>query len=341
MLRPEHVMFFDPDDTKVKVFINRFRDVADTEGEAAVLQCLPKCLKGDARDSWYSWLPQEVKAKMRGSLNEWEYQLVREYKKSTAEAFTECKKIKHDFGNPDLPLGKYLRIKRAALYESGIMEESALINYARERLDTYLQRLIGVVDFESWEQWCTRVKQAEPAAMVAWKDSQRERAQASKQRFNRQNRPAPISSQPYQSRADFSPRQRRERGSPKTRYNARRDISSRDDSREQSTKEQPARYRKPLQSSQDAGNRAKPTQPRTRPDCTRPCRVVLKTGRKCGEWHWDDEHDSIVAHAVRQDYDELSEDGRVLTIDHDSDQEDLDRLRQMSVDDSGSESTND
>lgn len=91
-LRPGHTMPWDPKERSVGFFINRFIQVARTEGESEVLLVLPLCLRDDAID-WHSRLTPTVWTAMDMSLAEWERQLPKNFLPNQAEAAARAKQL--------------------------------------------------------------------------------------------------------------------------------------------------------------------------------------------------------------------------------------------------------
>lgn len=68
-LCPSDVLLWDPKELSPVFFMDRFRQVAETEGEREVLVVLPLCLKGDAI-GWHNGLSRDTKRIMNNSIDE-------------------------------------------------------------------------------------------------------------------------------------------------------------------------------------------------------------------------------------------------------------------------------
>jgi hypothetical protein len=106
--------------------VNRFKQVARTEGDSEVLIALSLCLRGDAIP-WHSDLPSATLAAMDDSLAEWEHQLLREFLPNQAEAAAQARQLRFKFDNAEeMPLSSYLRKKAQLLRDAGYMDEMAI-----------------------------------------------------------------------------------------------------------------------------------------------------------------------------------------------------------------------
>lgn len=77
-------MLFDPKTVDVKFFIRRIKIVAAQEGEGAVLDVLPFCLKGRSLE-WHTTLPEDVHDGLAISLQLWIRMLDQEFSKSESK----------------------------------------------------------------------------------------------------------------------------------------------------------------------------------------------------------------------------------------------------------------
>ena len=69
-LKPTNIIIWNPKEHSAAFFIDRFRDVAEIEGDVEVLYVLPRCLKGDVLE-WHTFLPPRIKSVINRDLNEW------------------------------------------------------------------------------------------------------------------------------------------------------------------------------------------------------------------------------------------------------------------------------
>ena len=173
-LKPTDLMIWDPKEHSASFFIDRFRDVADIEGDAEVLHILPRCLKGDALE-WHTFLPSSTKLIMNRDLAEWERQIWDEFKPNESAAAMEAKRLKFQFSTIDeIPLGTYLRKKAALLRDSGIRDDAAIIQMTWDGLDRRLRAIVPIKSGESWRDFQYRVREHESSASSEYRESLRE-----------------------------------------------------------------------------------------------------------------------------------------------------------------------
>lgn len=134
-------------------FVNRFRQVAYTQGEADVLITLPLCLKGDAM-LWYTDLPSETLKWMNNSLDKWEKQLKAEFLPNQGETAAKARKTRFRFESmADLSLTSYLRKKTQLLRDVGLTDELSIRFEIWQSLDPELISITPLKNNETLEQF--------------------------------------------------------------------------------------------------------------------------------------------------------------------------------------------
>jgi hypothetical protein len=166
-LKPEDVMLFDPKKISLVSFAKRIRQLSRSYGKEPVLNVIPLCLPGDARD-WNTHLSDRITDTMQESLTECIFQLEQHFKKSSFEARRETDKLKFRFAKEkDLSLREYVERKVMLLQEANIKEEDEIVTRVWENLDPVIMNTIRPEDL-SLDELTRRLFLQEVPARLAW-----------------------------------------------------------------------------------------------------------------------------------------------------------------------------
>jgi hypothetical protein len=247
-LKPDDIMLFDPKTVDVKFFIRRIKIVAAQEGEGAVLDTLPFCLKGRSLE-WHTTLPEDVHEDLATSLSLWIRMLDQEFSKDPIEARRGARRLRFSFNEAaEMSLADYLTKKINLLNAAGTFDVETLKSELWEGLDAKLAYIARPEIGESLETFRRRIRDAEPAARREWESSHRMQ----------------IAPRPYPR-----PQQRLEE-EPITKDRVQRLMSKWGSITDEKQKEGDT---KPLQPSQQDRMKAR--------------RAPLRPCRHCGASHWD------------------------------------------------------
>ena len=174
-LRPNDVMLYDPAETNVALFTRRCHQIAEREGERAVLRVLPMCLKGEVLE-WYTSLGAELRIKMNLSLAEWEKQMLQQYRPNRFDALREAEKLKFRFdcaGSPSL--NQYFTKKINLLENAGITDPADIVQHLHTGLDAQLALVTQFNDGSPVDEFIRLCRFREPAARRVWNTGRRTR----------------------------------------------------------------------------------------------------------------------------------------------------------------------
>lgn len=175
-LKPEEILFFDPADTKVNFFIRRYHQIANIEGEDAVLLTLPRCLKGAALE-WYTMRPADTIRRLDRSLREWDEQLTRQYQMPRMQARRAAEAFKFSFSKREtMPIATWLIKKTSMLHEAGVTEENDVVRYIYDGLEPLLQTACPIDEYgldNDVDAYSQTIKIQEPPCYRVWHDNMR------------------------------------------------------------------------------------------------------------------------------------------------------------------------
>jgi hypothetical protein len=187
-LKPDDVQLFDPKKMSVTSFTKRLRQMLRLYGEQSVLNVVPLCLRGDARD-WYTHLSDETTDAMQDSMDVCISQLERRFKKNAFEARTEAERLKFRFAKEkELSLREYVERKIMLLREANITEEQEMITRVWEKLDPTLMNVVRPEGL-SLDSFTERLFLQEVPARLAWSQYNRNSTTAPARHSTRAARP--------------------------------------------------------------------------------------------------------------------------------------------------------
>ena len=170
-LLPVDVMLFDPAEGNVAFFTRRFRQIADLEGDRAVIRVLPMCLKGEALE-WYTALDLESRTKMNRDITEWEAQLLQQYRPNTVDALKEAERLKFRFDQTNaLSLNQYFTKKVNLLEDAGITDQVNVVRHLHAGLDAQLALVTRFERETTVAEFIRSCRFHEPAARRVWLDA--------------------------------------------------------------------------------------------------------------------------------------------------------------------------
>ncbi|KAJ5558126.1 retrotransposon polyprotein [Penicillium sp. DV-2018c] len=171
-LKPEDVQLFDPKTVSVTSFTKRLRQMSRLYGEQSVLNVVPLCLRGDARD-WYTHLSDETTDAMQESMQVCIQKLERRFKKNPFEARTEADRLKFRYAKEkELGLREYVEKKIMLLREANITDEQEIVIRVWEKLDPVLMNVVRP-EGKSLDSFTDRVFLQEVPARLAWNQNNR------------------------------------------------------------------------------------------------------------------------------------------------------------------------
>ena len=168
-LQPGDIMNFDPAELNVAFFIRRCEQIAEMEGERAVLRVLPRCLKGEALE-WYTSLASDLRTRMNHGLSEWSNQLLRQFQVNRFDALRDAEKLRFRFDCSDtLSLSRYFIKKVNLLKNAGITDLASIVQHLHTGLNAHLA-LVTQYNKENTivEGFIRAARFHEPAARRLW-----------------------------------------------------------------------------------------------------------------------------------------------------------------------------